>query len=130
MRLFKQPASERERLMKLERNRSESGKKTEPTSRIPSIASESWLKPHPRFRLRKIMVAVDFSAQSEKAWQYGLSLAQEFGSELIVVHAVQPIPALPDLPSANLEYTESLLRAANAQLNQLKSAAKETPCSV
>lgn len=41
-------------------------------------------------RLHRILIGCDFSPHSERAFQYGLSLAQEFQSELHLVHVVEP----------------------------------------
>jgi len=41
-------------------------------------------------RLRRILVGCDFSPYSDLAFNYGLSLAQEFQSELHLVHVIEP----------------------------------------
>ncbi|MBW2708257.1 MAG: universal stress protein [Deltaproteobacteria bacterium] len=41
-------------------------------------------------RLRKILVGCDFSADSDLAIQYGVSLAQEFQTELYLAHVLEP----------------------------------------
>jgi nucleotide-binding universal stress UspA family protein len=43
--------------------------------------------------LRKILVATDFSSDSELALQYALSLAQEYQTELHLLHALPVVPA-------------------------------------
>ena len=42
------------------------------------------------FRLKRIMVGCDFSPDSSLAFQYALSFAQEFQSDLHLVHVVEP----------------------------------------
>jgi nucleotide-binding universal stress UspA family protein len=42
------------------------------------------------FQPRTILVGCDFSRDSELAFQYGLSLAQEFEAELHLVHVIEP----------------------------------------
>jgi nucleotide-binding universal stress UspA family protein len=42
------------------------------------------------FHPRTILVGCDFSPDSDLAFQYGLSLAQEFESELHLVHVIEP----------------------------------------
>lgn len=42
------------------------------------------------FPPRRILVGCDFSADSDLAFQYGLAMAQEFESELHLVHVVEP----------------------------------------
>lgn len=41
-------------------------------------------------KLRKILVGCDFSPDSKLAFDYGLSLAQEFKAELYLTHAIKP----------------------------------------
>ena len=50
-------------------------------------------------KFKKILVGCDFSSDSNLAFQYSLSLAQEFQSELHLVHVVEP-PAYKDLPKS------------------------------
>jgi nucleotide-binding universal stress UspA family protein len=45
-------------------------------------------KPNGNLKLKKLLVATDFSSHSELALQYGLSLAQEYQSELHLVHVI------------------------------------------
>ena len=48
------------------------------------------------FKLNKILVGCDFSPDSDQAFNHGLSLAQEFQSELHLAHVIEP-PSQPDL---------------------------------
>lgn len=50
-------------------------------------------------RFKRILVGCDFSPDSNLAFQYGLSLAQEFQSDLHLVHVVEP-PVYKDLPKS------------------------------
>jgi nucleotide-binding universal stress UspA family protein len=59
----------------------------------------------PRFRFEKILVGCDFSSDSATALTYGLSLAQEFQSELHLAHVIEP-PAYREVLKTNAE-TES-----------------------
>jgi nucleotide-binding universal stress UspA family protein len=52
--------------------------------------------PEPEIRLKKILVGCDFSPDSDQAFKYGLSLAQEFQAELHLTHVIEP-PAQPNL---------------------------------
>jgi universal stress protein A len=124
-------ASESERLMKLEHTRG-NGKQAVASDfpNLPNVTNEGWLRPHPRFRIKKILAPVDFSEPSEKGLQYALSIAQEFGSEIVLVHVVQPYPVLPEMPVPTDELTEALLSDANARLNELKERIKDVPCTV
>ena len=49
-----------------------------------------------KFQLKKILVGCDFSPDSGRAFDHGLSLAQEFQAELHLAHVVEP-PVQPNL---------------------------------
>lgn len=89
-----------------------------------NITTESWLKPHPNFRLQKILVPIDFSVCSEKAVQYALALAQEFGAELILTHVVQPYPIVTELPSTMAELQVELEKCATLRLDKIRQSIK------
>ena len=44
--------------------------------------------------LKKILVPVDFSAMSKKAFQYAVRLASQFGCEIVLLHVVEPVEAI------------------------------------
>jgi nucleotide-binding universal stress UspA family protein len=52
--------------------------------------------PGQNVQLQKILVGCDFSADSGRAFDYGLSLAQEFQAELHLAHVIEP-PVQPNL---------------------------------
>jgi universal stress protein A len=56
---------------------------------------------HVALAIKKILVPTDFSPPSGKAFQYALRFAEEFGSELILLHVLEPAtsPALAGLPT-------------------------------
>ena len=49
-----------------------------------------------KFQLKKILVGCDFSPDSGRAFDHGLSLAQEFQAELHLAHVIEP-PVQPNL---------------------------------
>jgi universal stress protein A len=51
----------------------------------------------PEVNLKRILVPVDFSAQSRKAMQYALSFAKQFNAEILLLHVIEmtPLPAPP-----------------------------------
>jgi nucleotide-binding universal stress UspA family protein len=67
--------------------------------------------------LKKILVAVDFSPDSDHAYEYGVSLAQEFQSDLHLVHVIAP-PLYKNLPKALLEERERLQTDLRKTLNE------------
>ena len=44
-----------------------------------------------RFKLRKILVPVDFSTPSEKAIRYARPFAEQFGATLTLLHVIEPV---------------------------------------
>ncbi|HMJ90753.1 MAG TPA: universal stress protein [Candidatus Acidoferrum sp.] len=46
-------------------------------------------------QLKRVLVPVDFSASSRKAVDYAVSLARQFGAEILLLHVVQPIIMTP-----------------------------------
>lgn len=66
---------------------------------------------------KKILVGCDFSPDSNLAFQYGLSLAQEFQSDLHLVHVVEP-PAYKDLPKSFQDVRGQLGHDLREQLNE------------
>jgi nucleotide-binding universal stress UspA family protein len=64
--------------------------------------------PAPGIRLKKILVGCDFSADSDLALRYALSFAQEFESDLHMVHVMEP-PVYPEFLSP-AEQTQDMVR--------------------
>ena len=66
----------------------------------------------------RILVAYDFSGDSELALTYGLSLAQEFQSELHLIHVLSPAPkALSHEPKTARANTENAFHTAAKRLH-------------
>ncbi len=59
-------------------------------------------------RLQRLLVGIDFSADSENALRYGLSLAQEFEAEVHMLHVMEP-PVYPEFLTPS-EQTQDLLQ--------------------
>jgi nucleotide-binding universal stress UspA family protein len=68
-----------------------------------SISAENW-----DFKLKKILVGCDFSADSGQAFDHALSLAQEFQSELHLAHVIEP-PSQPNLLKEETSVTVEIL---------------------
>ena len=74
------------------------------------------------FRLNKILVPVDFSDFSAKAVDYALAFADQFGSQLILLHVVEPAvyPESSMLVATALDdLNNDLLRSAQKRLDEL-----------
>jgi universal stress protein A len=95
---------------------------------VTPIETESWQKPHPHFRVKRILAPVDFSEPSKKALQYSVAAARDFGAELIVMHVVQPYPILPDVPAATVQLTRLLEKEAKEKLARLVDTITGVSC--
>lgn len=99
----------------------------ESQNRLSGIETESWLAPHQKLRLKKILVPVDFSDPSRKALEYAVSLAEEFSGEIILINVEAPYPILPEMPSATAQLTELLQKEAAARLEKWRAQIKDVP---
>jgi universal stress protein A len=53
--------------------------------------SENPLEEPPQaLHVKKVLVPIDFSGPSKKAFKYALGFAQQFGSEIILTHVLEP----------------------------------------
>ena len=68
-------------------------------------------------RLKKILIGCDFSSDSNLAFQYGLSLAQEFEAELHLIHVLEP-PTYKEWPKAVEQTKEVIRKNLYIQLNE------------
>jgi nucleotide-binding universal stress UspA family protein len=50
--------------------------------------------------LKKILVPIDFSPMSKKAFQYAVRFAEQFGCEIVLLHVVEPVRAIAGAPLA------------------------------
>lgn len=67
------------------------------------------------FKLKKVLVPIDFSPCSLKALTYAIQFAREFGATLDVVHIVPPYYAADPYGLGELERVEKQLLAAGEQ---------------
>jgi nucleotide-binding universal stress UspA family protein len=82
-------------------------------------------------QLKKILVGCDFSPDSSLAFEYGLSLAQEFQAELHLAHVVEP-PLYDDLikPSESGEtFRQRLRTTVQEKLNSMVPEEARTWCN-
>jgi universal stress protein A len=82
--------------------------------RLATVESES----QPAFGLKKILVPVDFSDCSKKALQYALLFAKQSGARLVLLHVVQPYPAVPEMAPVDYE----TIQDSKEQLEKLRRA--------
>lgn len=69
----------------------------------------------PLFKIKKILVPVDFSDCSQKALAYAVPFARQFSATLDVLHIVPPYYALDPYGIAEYERVEKELRATGEQ---------------
>ena len=50
--------------------------------------------------IKKILVPIDFSPMSKKAFQYAVRFAEQFGCEIVLLHVVEPMTAIAGTPLA------------------------------
>jgi universal stress protein A len=74
--------------------------------------------------IKKMLAPIDFSPPSRKAFHYALRFAEEFGSELILLHILEPAtsPALAGLPAASA-FSEEEMATAEKNLRTLVDSA-------
>jgi nucleotide-binding universal stress UspA family protein len=66
---------------------------------------------------KRILIGCDFSPDSNLAFQYGLSLAQEYEAELHLVHVLEP-PIYKEWPKASEDTKETIRRNLYEQLKE------------
>lgn len=72
----------------------------------------------PIFKLQKILVPVDFSDCSNKAVEYAIAFAKQFGSELFLLHVVEPHPVVPEMG----QYDPDMIHDRRADLAALQKS--------
>lgn len=75
----------------------------------------------PIFKLQRILVPVDFSDCSSKALQYAVPFAKQFGAALILLHVVEPYPAVPEMAPYDVE----IVQDGRATLEKLRKSIDE-----
>lgn len=93
-------------------------------SQLPVMPSAQWLRPHPAFRLKRILVPVDFSPCSRKALQYAIPFVQESGGELFLVHVVEPYYVTGELGVNFNELQADAEKSAKKHLEALQKTVK------
>jgi universal stress protein A len=63
----------------------------------------------PQFKLKKILVPLDFSDCSKKALQYAIPYAKQFNAEIVLLHVIEPYPAVPQMELVDVETIQDSL---------------------
>ncbi len=75
------------------------------------------------FKVKKILVPVDFSSLSRKALQYAMAFAKQFDAEILLFHAVTSRPPPPNLYQAvSAAQNEEVRKRAEKRLSQWRDA--------
>jgi nucleotide-binding universal stress UspA family protein len=69
-----------------------------------------------KIEFKRILVGADFSPDSDLAFQYGLSMAQEFQAELHLVHVLEP-PVYKEIPKSVQGAREEIRKSLHKQLS-------------
>ena len=62
------------------------------------------------FRLKKILVPVDFSGSSKKALEHACAFCRQFAAELVLVHVFEPYPPIPQMDPVDLDLVQEAKR--------------------
>ena len=72
-----------------------------------------------RVRLKTLLVPVDFSSFSDKALDYAVAFAEQFGAAIVLLHVVEPM-VYPEnymtIPTVTDDINSSLIEAADRKL--------------
>jgi universal stress protein A len=98
-------------------------------TQLPAAPSKSALGPLPVFKLKRILVPVDFSDCSSKALQYALPFAKEFEASILLLHVVTPFLPPAEMAMVDVSEIELKMRESGArELAALRAAVeKEAP---
>jgi universal stress protein A len=111
--------------------RAEGAQRLRPVKKVEEIAAKAKptqeLKPlvASQIQIKRILVPVDFSAQSIKALHYALSFAEQYGARLIVLNVVEPAvypSELGYIPNEIEALHENVIRNAKECLQELVSS--------
>ena len=106
--------------MKIKRNKKAGGVVVELEPREADLPAPT---AHPDFKLRKILVPVDFSACSKKALQYALPFAREFNAQVVLFHVVEPFIPVPEMTAVNFEVIRNqTMSAAESEMKKLRES--------
>ena len=96
-------------------------------AQLPPLSASELAAPLPVFRLKKLLVPIDFSECSRKALQYAIPLARQFDAELHLLHVVAAYPPIPEMASVDIE----TIHDANVELAALRDRIRHlVPCVI
>ena len=78
----------------------------------------------PALHVQKILVPIDFSTPCNKAFKYALGFARQFGSQIVMIHVIEPAPVIRAEPLAGerMPQTQDELVLAKEKMQALADA--------
>jgi universal stress protein A len=84
---------------------------------------EGGVRALPTFKLKQILVPLDFSECSKKALQYAVPFARQFGASLSLLYVVQPYYPVSDMVPMDVDLLEERMReTSEAELTAVKNS--------
>jgi nucleotide-binding universal stress UspA family protein len=74
--------------------------------------------------LARILVATDFSVASDRALDFGISLARRYNSKLYIAHVITPTPSWPETPELATETEAKQRRAAQEGMGLIEKSGR------
>jgi universal stress protein A len=90
-------------------------------SQLPPLTAEQATGVLPAFKLKQILVPVDYSPCSKKALEYAVPFAKQFDAELILLHVLQTTPPMLEMPPVDVETVED----AKKELDELQETLQD-----
>lgn len=70
--------------------------------------------------VRRILTTTDFSSGSKAGTDYAINLARKFGSDVVILHVIEPLPPLEGMEALPLVSAQSeLIKQANSRLKKM-----------
>lgn len=76
------------------------------------------------FPLQRILVPTDFSDASARSLAIAADMARDYGSELLIVHVIEPLPAVPPDPDFTFEmaaYQDAIKQHTDERMEQVQA---------
>ena len=77
--------------------------------------------------VKKILVPIDFSTPCNKAFKYALGFARQFGSQIVMIHVIEPAPVAGAEPRAGESMPRTQDELALAE-EKMRALAEASPC--
>jgi universal stress protein A len=81
----------------------------------------------PTLHVQKILVPIDFSTPCSKAFKYALGFARQFGSQIIMIHVIEPAGVVETEQSGveGMPQTQSEAALADEKMQALADASRD-----